>query len=171
LLGVLIAIGFAYSVSKPITTLAKSLELADGHFDIVLPGVHRKDEVGHVARAVERFKVLAEQRARDEAEAKLNQDQLVARQRRAEMHRLADGFEAIVGEIVKAVASTPTELESSADALNGTAERARELTSVVATASGEASANVQSRRRRRRNSPHRSTRSAAGARISAGMAG
>jgi methyl-accepting chemotaxis protein len=143
--GLLLAIGFAYSLSKPIRALAKSmLELADGNFAVVLPGLRRKDEIGHVARAVERFKVLAEEKARTDAEAKLEQDQIVAGQRRVDMRRLADSFEAVVGDIVTAVSATSGDLEASAGALTGTAERARELTTEVSAASGEASTNVQS---------------------------
>jgi methyl-accepting chemotaxis protein len=145
LTGLILAIGFAYSLSRPIARLAKSmLELAEGDFGIVLPGLARKDEVGLVARAVERFKVLAEQRARDEAAATINQDQVVAERRRADMNRIADGFEAVVGEIVKTVSTTSTELESSAGELTGTAERGNKLATTVARASEEASSNVQS---------------------------
>ena len=68
-----------------------------GNFSVVLPEFDRKDEMGDMARAVETFKVKAEQKARDEAEAKMQQDQLAAQQRKADMHRLADGFEAAVG--------------------------------------------------------------------------
>jgi methyl-accepting chemotaxis protein len=145
LVGLMLAIGFAYSLSKPISMLAKSmLNLAEGDFNIVLPGVARKDEVGLVARAVERFKVLAEQRAHDEAEATINQDQIIAERRKADMHRIADGFEAVVGEIVRTVSSTSNELEFSASALTGTAERGKQLATMVAAASEEASTNVQS---------------------------
>jgi methyl-accepting chemotaxis protein len=145
LVGLMLAIGFAYSLSKPISILAKSmLELANGDFNIVLPGVARKDEVGLVARAVERFKVVAEQRAQEEVESKINQDQVVVQQRRADMTRIADGFEALVGQIVKTVSSTSNELESSASALTGTAERGKQLATMVASASEEASTNVQS---------------------------
>jgi methyl-accepting chemotaxis protein len=145
LTGLILAVAFAYSLSRPIANLAKSmLELAEGDFSIVLPGLARKDEVGLVARAVERFKVLAEQRARDEAEATINQDQVVAERRRADMNRIADGFQAVVGEIVKTVSTTSSELESSAGALTGTAERGKELATTVARASEEASTNVQS---------------------------
>ena len=145
ILGLVFAIGFAYSLSKPISALAKSmLELADGNFDVVLPGLRRKDEVGHVARAVERFKALAQQKARDEAEAKIGQDQIIAEQRKSDMRNVADNFESVVGQIVTAVSSTSGQLESSANALTGTAQRAKELTTVVAKASEEASSNVQS---------------------------
>src|SRR5215470_12635890 len=145
ILGLVFAIGFAYSLSRPISALAKSmLELADGNFEVVLPGLRRNDEVGHVARAVERFKALAQQKARDEAESKIRQDHVVAQQRKSDMRNVADNFEAVVGQIVKAVSSTSHELESSANALTGTAQRAKEMTTVVAKASEEASTNVQS---------------------------
>jgi len=64
-------------------------ELADGNFAVVLPGLGRKDEVGDVAGAVEKFKVVSEKKARDEAEAKMKQDQVAAQQRKADMVKLA----------------------------------------------------------------------------------
>jgi len=97
-----------------------------------------------MAQAVETFKVKAEQRAREEAEAKSKQDQIAARERKADMIRLADNFEAAIGEIVETVSSASTELEASATTLTATAERAQELTGMVAAASEEASTNVQS---------------------------
>ena len=86
----------------------------------------------------------AEHKARDEAEAKATQDQLAARQRKADMIKLADQFEGAVGEIVETVSSASTELEASASTLTSTAERAEELATMVAAASEEASTNVQS---------------------------
>jgi methyl-accepting chemotaxis protein len=97
-----------------------------------------------MAHAVELFKVKAEQKAREEAEAKARQDQIAAEQRRSDMHRLAGEFEAAVGEIVDTVSSASTELEASADVLNATAGRAQELALVVASGSSETSTNVQS---------------------------
>jgi len=144
-LGLALAIGFAYSLSRPIIALERSMiELADGDFDVVLSGVKRKDEIGRVARAVERFKTLAAQRAQQEAEGRLEQDQRIAEQRRADMYRLANTFEAAIGEIVKTVAATSNDLEHSASTLTGTADRGRQLAEVVAGASEEASSNVQS---------------------------
>lgn len=143
--GVMLAFFTSQSISRPIRALTASmLELADGKFDIVLPGLGRKDEIGDIAAAVEKFKVKAAQKAQDEAEAKIKQDQIAAEQRRAEMHRLADGFEVAVGEIVETVSSASTELEASAGTLTVTAGRAQELTTVVAAASEQAATNVQS---------------------------
>jgi methyl-accepting chemotaxis protein len=119
-------------------------ELAEGNFQVVLPGLGRGDEVGEMAQAVETFKVKAEEKARAEAEAKMKQDQIAAQQRKADMHSLADSFEAAVGEIVETVSSASTELEASAATLTKTAERAQEVTTAVAAASEEASTNVNS---------------------------
>ena len=120
-------------------------EMAGGNLDIVIPGASRADEIGEIAQAVETFKLPnAEQKARDEAEAKIRQDQILAQQRKADMIKLADYFEGAVGEIVETVSSASTELEASADTLTSTADRAQELTTMVAAASEEAATNVQS---------------------------
>ena len=133
------------TIARPLQALTRSMrELANGNFGVVLPGLGRKDEVGNLAEAVEMFKVKAEQKARNEAEAKMKQDQMAAQRRKAEMQNLADQFESAVGEIVDAVSSASTQLEASAGTLSATAERAQEVTSMVAAASEEASTNVQS---------------------------
>ena len=133
------------TIARPIRALTVAMDkLAGGDFSVVLPGLGRKDEVGGVAAAVEKFKIVSEQKAREEAEAKIRQDQVAAAQRREEMHKLANGFEAAVGEIVDTVSSAATELEASASTLTATAERAQGLTTMVAAASEEASTNVQS---------------------------
>jgi methyl-accepting chemotaxis protein len=134
-----------FTIARPMRALSVSMEkLAEGDFTVVLPGLGRKDEVGDVAGAVEKFKVVAAEKARDEAEAKIKQDQAAAQQRKADMIKLADDFESAVGEIVETVSSASTELEASANTLTATAERAQELTTAVAAASEEASTNVQS---------------------------
>jgi methyl-accepting chemotaxis protein len=134
-----------FTIARPMRALSVSMdELAGGNFAVVLPGLGRRDELGAVAAAVEKFKVVSEQKSRDEAEAKIKQDQIAAQQRKAEMVRLADSFEAAVGEIVETVSSASTELEASAGTLTSTAERAQQVTTMVAAASEEASTNVQS---------------------------
>jgi methyl-accepting chemotaxis protein len=145
LLGLVIAFLIARGIILPLAGLTAGMrQLADGNFGVVLPGLERKDEVGDMAQAVEGFKVKAEEKARDEAEAKRRQDEATGRQRKAEMHKLADSFESAVGEIVETVSSASTELEASAGTLTTTAEHAQELTTMVAAASEEASTNVQS---------------------------
>jgi methyl-accepting chemotaxis protein len=144
-LGIALAWLIGRAISKPVIGLCAGMrEPAEGNFQVVLPGLGRGDEVGDMAQAVETFKVKAEQKARDEAEAKIKQDQIAAQQRKADMIKLADEFESAVGEIVETVSSASTELEASAATLTKTAERAQEITTTVAAASEEASTNVQS---------------------------
>ncbi len=145
LLGLLIAFLIARGIIGPLSGLTSGMEeLAGGNFAVVLPGLDRKDEVGDMAQAVETFKVKAEEKARAEAEAKIQQDQVAARQRKADMIKLADSIEFAVGAIVQTVSSASTQLEASAGTLTSTAERSQELTTMVAAASEEASTNVQS---------------------------
>jgi len=132
-------------IARPMTRLNGALgEMAAGHLDIVIPGADRGDEVGDLAKTVAVIRGNAEQKARDEAEAKIRQDRVAAQQHKADMVKLADGFESAVGEIIKTVSSASTDLEASAGALTKTAERAQDFTNAVAMASDEASSNVQS---------------------------
>jgi methyl-accepting chemotaxis protein len=145
LLGLLIAFFIARGIIGPLSGLTSGMrELAGGNFGVVLPGLDRKDEIGDMAQAVETFKVKAEEKARDEAEAKIKQDLVAAKQRKADMIKLADDFESAVGQIIETVSSASTELEASAGTLTATAVRSQELTTMVAAASEEASTNVQS---------------------------
>jgi methyl-accepting chemotaxis protein len=150
LLAVLLAVGFSFwivrqSVVKPLRGIVVGMnDLADGSFDVVLPGLGRKDEIGAMARAVETFKAKAIEKATREATDREAQTNAMAAERRAEMCRLADGFEAAVGGIVGAVSTASTRLEDAATALTNTAESTQRLTAVVASASEEASSNVQS---------------------------
>jgi methyl-accepting chemotaxis protein len=131
-------------VSRPLTATVSALnQLADGNFSVTLPGLQRGDEIGAIARSVERFKVKAEEKAREEAELKIKQDQADARQRQALLNRMADDFEKAVGQIVETVSSASTELEASAKGLSRTAASTQKLSNVVSQASEEASTNVQ----------------------------
>jgi methyl-accepting chemotaxis protein len=132
-------------IAHPMTHLNGALgQMAGGNLDIVIPGADRGDEIGDLAKTVTVIRENAEQKARDEAEAKTRQDQIAAQQRKADMIKLADNFESAVGTIVETVSSASTQLEASACTLTSTAARAQELTTMVAAASEEASTNVQS---------------------------
>ncbi|HUC51450.1 MAG TPA: methyl-accepting chemotaxis protein [Xanthobacteraceae bacterium] len=56
-------------VSNPMRQLSAAMrKLAGGDFDVVLPGLERKDEIGAMANAVEEFKVLTAEKAHQETE-------------------------------------------------------------------------------------------------------
>src|SRR5262249_12870607 len=64
--------------------------------------------------------------------------------RKATMRKLASEFEAAVGGIVETVSSASTQLEAAAVTLTKTASTTQQLSTVVASASEQASSNVQS---------------------------
>jgi methyl-accepting chemotaxis protein len=132
-------------VTSPLRGMVRDMQkLAAGDFNVVLPGLGRSDEIGAMAHAVEQFKSKAIERARHEAEQEEAARHAAAAERKAEMHRLADGFEATVGNIVTAISQLSDELESAASTLTGNADSTRQMSDVVAGASREASVNVQS---------------------------
>jgi methyl-accepting chemotaxis protein len=144
----LLALGVSMFVARGITLPLQRMtgamkDLAGGKLDVEVPGIGRRDEVGEMADAVEVFKNNASARGELEAEQKETEGRAVAR-RKADMDRLANEFEGAVGQIVETVSSASSELEASAGTLTSTAERAQELTTMVAAASEEASTNVQS---------------------------
>jgi methyl-accepting chemotaxis protein len=132
------------SVTRPLKGLTGGMqELGAGNFDVVLPGLGRTDEIGEMAQAVGDFKQKAAEKARREADEKAETDKRLAGQRKAEMAQLADQFEAAVGDIVQTVSAASAQLEAAATRLTKTAETTQRLTTTVAAASEEASANVQ----------------------------
>ncbi|MET0970288.1 MAG: HAMP domain-containing methyl-accepting chemotaxis protein [Tardiphaga sp.] len=139
------AVYFGQRIARAIAAMTRAMQaLASGDFAVVLPGLGRGDEIGDMAQAVETFKLRAQQRAADELQVQRGREQRAVAARKADMDRLATDFEGAVGRIVETVSLASVELESAAGTLTSTATRAQELTEVVAAASDEASANVQS---------------------------
>ena len=145
LLGGILAVVLGKGISRPMIAMCKAMrELANGNFEVVLPGLGRKDEVGEMAAAVEEFKVRAIAKAEREAAEHDAQNRASAAARRSELIRFADEFEATVGSIVANVSASAVQLEAAAGTLTRTAETTQTLSSQAAGASEEASSNMQS---------------------------
>ena len=143
-LGGLLALLLGKGISRPMTAMCNAMrELAAGNFDVVLPGLGRKDELGEMAGAVEEFKVQAIAKAERDAATQEAQNKASSAARRAELIRFADDFEAAVGAIVSNVSASAVQLESAAGTLTRTAETTQSLSSKVAGSSEEASGNMQ----------------------------
>ncbi len=102
--------------------------------------IERDDEIGEALRNLQTVQTII-RFSRDEVQAVQRRAE---GQRKADMTKLADGFEAAIGEIVETVSSAATELEASASTLSSTAGRAQDLATVVASGSERASSNVHS---------------------------
>jgi methyl-accepting chemotaxis protein len=145
LLGGVLALLLGKGISRPMTAMCKAMrELAGGHFDVVLPGLGRRDELGEMAGAVEEFKLQAIARAERDAAAQDARNRASSAARRTELIAFADDFEAAVGAIVSNVSASAVQLESAAGTLTRTAETTQGLSSKVAGASEQASSNMQS---------------------------
>ena len=143
--GIVVSFFIGQSISRPVVAMSRAMhELAGGNFEVKLPGLERRDEVGQMAHAVQEFKVQAVAKAERETAVREEENRGQQAARHAELHNLAESFETAVGNIIDNVSSASTELENSAAGLNKSSAATQQLSTVVATASEETSANVQS---------------------------
>jgi HAMP domain-containing protein/CHASE3 domain sensor protein len=145
LLGAVLAVLLGRQISRPMTAMCHAMrELANGHFNVVLPGLGRQDELGEMAGAVEEFKLQAVAKAERDAATRDAQNKASSAARRAELIRFADEFEVAVGAIVSNVSASAVQLETSAGTLTRTAENTQSLSGKVAGSSDQTSTNMQS---------------------------
>ena len=145
---VLVAGGMMWVVSRrvarPLHVLQEAMrKLAGGDLAVDVSFAGRKDEIGALGGAMQVFKDSMNEAERLRAEQKETEAR-AGGQRKADMQKLADDFEAAIGNIVDTVSSASMELEQAAGMLTKTAETTQQLSGVVASASEEASANVES---------------------------
>jgi methyl-accepting chemotaxis protein len=149
IIGVALVVGIAVGiytvrdVSRGIASIVEPMQaLGKGDLSAQVPHQGEKTEIGSMADSLQLFKeALIAKKAADEAAAR-DADAKIERGRRVD--GITREFESMIGEIVNTVSSASTQLEASAGTLTATAERAQELTTMVAAASEEASTNVQS---------------------------
>ncbi len=130
-------------VTGPLDRMTRAMaRLADGDNSVEVPMVDRRDEIGGMATALQVFKDNAIENARLQSEqAELKQR--AEEEKRKDMMEMADRFEAQVKEVVDGVSSSATEMQSTAAQLSSTAEQTSRQSANVASASDQATANVQ----------------------------
>jgi methyl-accepting chemotaxis protein len=143
ILGIAVGLYLIRDVSRGIASIVRPMQaLGSGDLTAQVPHQGEKTEIGAMADTLQVFKeALIAKKAADEAAA-LDAEAKIERGRRVD--GITRDFESMIGEIVETVSSASTQLETSAGTLTATAERAQELTTIVAAASEEASTNVQS---------------------------
>ena len=149
LLGVAMLIGtgvgfyLVRDVSRGIASIVTPMQaLGNGDLTAIVPHQGETTEIGSMATALQVFKeALIAKKVSDEA-ATLDADAKIQRGQRVD--NITCEFESLISELVGSLSSSSTHLEASASTLTSTAERAQELTTMVAAASEEASINVQS---------------------------
>jgi methyl-accepting chemotaxis protein len=129
---------------RPLRSLTKAmLKLSQGDLEVEIPRHTSKDEIGDIVSAVDIFKQNARETAKLRRDTALRAEE-AAKQRRDELVRLANEFEAAVGQVVDTVSSASQQLEGAATTLTETAETAQRLAADVASASDDASKRVNS---------------------------
>jgi methyl-accepting chemotaxis protein len=134
----------SHRVTRPLATIQSvMLRLSQGDMSAAVSFAGRKDEIGALAETTDLFRNSLTEAGRLRGEQE-EAEQRATAQRKAETQQLANEFEKAIGGIVETVSSAAHQLESAAGQLTQTADTTQQLTSVVASASEEASANVQS---------------------------
>ena len=139
----LLVFAIVRSITVPVGALTGVMnKLSEGDKTVEVFGLNRGDEIGEMAKAVEVFKKNAIEMERLEAE-QAEQKVRAEEQRKADMLKLADGFEASVMGVVQNVSSSASQMESSAQTMTSTAQQTSAQSANVASASQQATANVQ----------------------------
>jgi methyl-accepting chemotaxis protein len=143
--GIVVSFLIGRNISRPVVAMSRAMhELAVGNFEVQLPGLDRRDEVGQMAHAIQEFKVQAVAKAERETAEREEKNRELAATRRTELYSLAESFETAVGNIIENVGSASSELEKSAVILTKSSAATQQLSTVVAAASEETSTNVRS---------------------------
>ena len=119
-------------------------ELGSADITAELPEARGRDEIAQIARAVGFFRDAIAQKLSAASDAQIESATRGAAERKREMAGLATKFEETVGGIVQRVSEIAHEMEGSASAMTRTAESTQTLSTALAAASQQSSANVQS---------------------------
>jgi len=141
LAGLLAWLTLARGLVSPLRAVTSALEaLSSGRSDVSVPGAERRDEVGLVARAAERFRSAIQERAafeeagRVEAEAKAKRAAALAEK----VGRFRNGAEALIDEVGRSLGG----LDAAVAALRRFSASVAEGSTAVGASAEQASANV-----------------------------
>jgi methyl-accepting chemotaxis protein len=143
LIGIILSWLLSRSITTPLARITLALKtLASGDKAFEIPELHRRDEIGEMARSAEIFKKTSIEFERLVAEQEAQKATIAAAQKAA-MNQTADAFEAKVGSLVSMLSSGATELQATATSMSAIATQTDERATTVAAAAEEASAGVQ----------------------------
>jgi methyl-accepting chemotaxis protein len=141
-------------IARPIIGIARAIEEADGNPEILeIPGTERGDDIGQIAVAMERFRssILSQMEENSQLSKEREHQAEAAREaqkrydtvRRQTFDEMAEKFEQSVSAVISSISSSANNLGVSADQMKKAMASVSEETSLVATASSQASTNVQ----------------------------
>lgn len=129
-------------ITRPLRRLRQAMtDLSEGRDNVDIPETDRGDELGKMAQACLVFAKSAEERTRLEHEAALEAKRMADRAVR--LAHATQAFDASASEVLRAVATAATELQSTAHAMTNTADRSNQMASSVAAAAEESTVNAR----------------------------
>jgi methyl-accepting chemotaxis protein len=129
-------------ISRPLAHMTREMtKLAKGDLEIQIDGLDRTDEVGKLAQSLQVFKQNAITTRRLEGEQREQQTQREKRQQNIEEYIVT--FDGQVREALDTLTAASTEMHATAGSMAVTAEETTKQATSVATASEQASSNVQ----------------------------
>ncbi|WP_273409308.1 methyl-accepting chemotaxis protein [Elstera cyanobacteriorum] len=130
-------------ITGPLARITEAMgRVANGDLALEVPGRTRRDELGRLAEALDRFKAQAEANLRLEAERRAA-EQAAAEAKREAMLTLAQQFETSIGALVTETLEASEGLGQRAQILSVTAEAAARQASEAASAADQTTSNVQ----------------------------
>jgi methyl-accepting chemotaxis protein len=130
-------------VTKPLASVTKALTaIAEDRNDVAIDCGDRSDEIGEIARTLAVFRSASAERQRLREEQAASAAAAVE-QRKAELRRFVDAFQASAGGIIDKVMSSSDAFERVARQLTQTARTTAELSGQSASASEAASEHVR----------------------------
>lgn len=123
------------TVARPVRLFTEMMaDMSNGKLDIAVPDMHRRDEIGDMAKALDILRRNSLEARRLSAE----------KQRRAEkIEDLLQGFNKSVSSVLKTVAAAATELESTAGEMSDVANQTNRQTVSTETVARNTSSSVQ----------------------------
>ncbi|MBI1237829.1 MAG: HAMP domain-containing protein [Alphaproteobacteria bacterium] len=140
--GVALALLIGRAIAAAIIAITAAMSrLASGEKNFEVPYRGRKDEVGAMASALQRFKETAIEADRLAAEQKSEQEKRLQRAER--VNSLVNAFNEAMASVVQGVSAGATQLRANAEQLSAIAEETNRQSMTVSAAAEEASVNVE----------------------------
>lgn len=132
-----------FAIARPVRrTTALIQDLAENRLDTQVTGTERRDEIGAMARSAAQLQTALAEAEALRRESAL-QEQRNAERLRAEREAIAREFEARMGALAGAFASSSSEVSDAARSLAASAEETSRQAQIVSGAATQASENVQ----------------------------
>ncbi|WP_165498210.1 methyl-accepting chemotaxis protein [Siculibacillus lacustris] len=142
ILGVVTALALAKHLGTPIRALDVSMdELAAGRYDGAIASLERRDEIGEMARSLEKLRIALAEAAEMRAAQERGRTEEATRLR--VRNEAAQHFALQMAEISNSFVESSNDVQVAAQSLSATAEETARQTQTVAGAAEEASANVR----------------------------